>query len=62
MYADPYLITIVSRTETQQQTERLERARIAREQTERLVPRRRRVKRMLRRVVLMRRRPAAEAA
>ena len=62
MYADPYLITIVSRTETRQQAERLERARIAKEQTERLVPRRRRVKRMLRRVVLMRRRPAAEAA
>jgi hypothetical protein len=37
MYADPYLIAIVSRAETQQRSVRLERARIAKEHPERLV-------------------------
>lgn len=66
MYANPYLVTIVSRSELERQTVLLERMRIAQEQPERLVPRRRGrrpwARRMLRRILPEKRRRTAEAA
>ncbi|MDQ0614332.1 hypothetical protein QF046_001973 [Microbacterium sp. W4I4] len=65
MYANPYLVARVNQAELERQTVLLERMRIAREQPERLVPRRRgrmpRVLRMLRHVVPVRRRRTVEA-
>lgn len=66
MFANPYLVTIVSRAELGQQIVLLERVRMAQEHPERLVPRRRgrmrRVLRMLRRILPAGRRRTAEAA
>jgi hypothetical protein len=61
MYANPYLVALVSQAELERQTVLLERARIAKEQPERIVLRRRGVRRMLSRVVPVRRRRAVEA-